>query len=345
MDLPFISADELPYVQLFISLLSEVGVGNRTYVQNLETLQAHVGAMTASAALFPRMEDPAQMKPALLLRSKALERNSSTMFKLLREWALHVRFDETDRIEELIEQIDTGLQQRLTKNGLRYAATQVLSGLTPIGLISEKWQGLSYFQWIRALAQDLPRFIPKLIDKFHDLKERLLSLKNPEIILTCSVEAYENLRLDELYSLPTKPFKPWETPTSLPLSQSQGRPIASPISITAQGLKVATYLSPHAAGLSIASHHKDHQVLHPKIREQGGAYGAGTSYISTLGHFTFHTYRDPHLASSLQIFKEAVDAIANGRFTKEDLESAKLESIQTLDSPISPGNRGTTSNT
>src|SRR3569832_2421097 len=139
MDLPFISADELPYVQLFISLLSEVGVGNRTYVQNLETLQAHVGAMTASAALFPRMEDPAQMKPALLLRSKALERNSSTMFKLLREWALHVRFDESDRIEELKKQKNKKHQQQQTKKKHHNTTTQVLSGLTPIGLISEKW--------------------------------------------------------------------------------------------------------------------------------------------------------------------------------------------------------------
>ncbi len=345
MDLPFLSVDELPYVQLFISLLSEVGVGKRTYVQNLETLQAHVGSMTATAALFPLMEDPTQMRPALFLRSKALERNSSMMFKLMREWTLHVRFDETDRIEELIEQIDTGLQQRLTKNGLRYAATQVLSGLTPIGLISEKWQGLSYFQWIRSIAQDLPRQVPKLIDKFHDLKERLLSFKNPEIILTCSQNAYENLRLDELHDLPTKQFKTWETPSSLPAPQSQGRPIASPVSFTAQGLKVATYLNPHAPGLAVASQLMDHLVLHPKIREQGGAYGAGTTYVPTLGHFTFHTFRDPHLTSSLQTFKEAVDTIAKSQFTKEDLESAKLESIQTLDSPISPGNRGATSYT
>ncbi|MBP7073997.1 MAG: insulinase family protein [Rhabdochlamydiaceae bacterium] len=343
MDLPFVSVEELPYVQLFISLLSEVGVGKRTYVQNLEVLQAHVGAMTASLALFPLMEDSTRMKPALLLRSKALERNSSMMFKLLKEWALNVRFDETERIEELIEQINTALEQRLTKNGLRYAATQVLSGLTPVGFISEKWQGISYFQWIKSIAQDLPRKLPKIIDKFHEFKNRLLSFKNPEIILSCSQEAYKNLPFEDLLDLPSRPFKAWEVPSHIPPTASQGRPIASPVSFTAQGLKVATYLNPHAPGLAIASQLMDHLVLHPKIREQGGAYGAGTTYVPTLGHFTFHTFRDPHLGSSLQTFKEAVDTIANGHFSKEDLESAKLESIQSLDSPISPGNRGSAS--
>lgn len=340
MDLPFLSVEELPFAQLFVSLMSEVGVGKRSYVKNLEVLQASVGSMNAALALFPQMENPSQMRPALILRSKSLERNAATMFNLMKEWALHVRFDETDRIEELLEQIDTALQQRLTKNGLRYASGQVLSGISPAGFISEKWQGLSYYQWITHLAKDLPKNLPKIIDKFHDLKERLLSFKNTELVLSCSQKAFDELNYVELLALPSRPFKAWETPTPIPQVPSQARPIASPVAFTCQGLKAATYLNPHAPGLAVASQLMDHLVLHPKIREQGGAYGASTTYTPTLGHFTFHTFRDPHLASSLQSFKEAVDVISQGNFTKADLESAKLESIQTLDSPIAPGSRG-----
>jgi hypothetical protein len=338
MDLPFLSTQELPLAQLFVTLMSELGVGSRTYVQNLEVLQAHVGAMNASVALYPLMEDPTHMRPALVLRSKALERNSGAMFRLMKEWALKVRFDETDRIEELLEQIDTAMQQKLTRNGLRYASSLVLSGLSPVGFLSEKWQGLSYLQWIR----DAMKEIPKVIDKLHALKERIISFQNPELIVTCSEAACDRLDYGDLLDLPTRPFKAWTTPTTIPHVPSQARPIASPVSFTCQALKVATYLSPHAPALAVASHLMDHLVLHPKIREQGGAYGAGTTYTPTLGHFTFHTFRDPHLASSLESFKEAVDTVAQGRFSKDDLESAKLESIQTLDSPIAPGNRGAT---
>jgi Zn-dependent M16 (insulinase) family peptidase len=343
MDLAHLSIDEIPYAQLFVSLMSEVGVGKRSYVENLEVLQASVGAMNATIGLYPLMEDPSQMRPALLLRSKALERNTPQMFKLMKEWALSVRFDETSRIEELIEQVDTAMQQRLTKNGLRYASGQALSGLSTVGFLSEKSQGLSYFQWIRNIAHDLPRNLPKVIDKFHELKERLISFKNPELVFSCSQQAFENLNYTDLLNLPAKPFQAFKTPESTPHVPSQGRPIASPVSFTCQGLKVATYLSPHAPALSVASQLMDHLVLHPKIREQGGAYGAGTTYTPTLGHFTFHTFRDPHLASSLKSFKEAAMAIAEQHFTKDDLESAKLESIQTLDSPIAPGSRGATS--
>lgn len=344
MDLPWVAIDELPYVQLFVSLMSEVGVGRRSYIQNLEVLQANVGSMGASLALYPQATDPKQMKPALILRSKALERNSNKMIALMKEWATEVRFDETSRIKELIEQIHTSMQQKLVKNGLRYASSRALGGLTPFGFLSENLQGLSYFQWIRSIAQDLTKKLPPIIDKFHDFKQRLISFKNPELIVSCSEEAYCQLDRSTLQDLPTRPFKAWSTPP-IAYTSSEARPITSPVSFTCQALKVASFLSPHAPALLAASPLMDHLVLHPKIREQGGAYGAGTTYAPALGHFTFHTFRDPHLASSLKTFREAALWIAEGRFSKDDLESAKLEAIQSLDSPIPPGSRGTSAYT
>ncbi len=340
MDLPFLSVPELPYAQLFVSLMPELGVGKRDYVKNLEFLQAYVGGLSGLLALYPSMEDPTRINPALVLRSKALERHAPMMLKILKEWALECRFDETDRIKELIEQLHTALQQKLTKNSLRYASVQALSGLSPVGYISEQWQGLSYFQWIQKIAQDLPSHLPAIIEKLHDLKERLISLKNPHLVLTCSQKAYDNLPLSEFWDFPSRAYHAWQTPSPPLPALSQFRPIASPVFFTCQGLKTASYLNPHAPALATASQLMDHLVLHPKIREQGGAYGAGTTYAPALGHFTFHTFRDPHLASSLKTFKEAVEAIAQGSFTLEDLEAAKLESIQALDSPIAPANQG-----
>lgn len=340
MDLPFLSVDELPLATLFTTLLSEVGVGKRDYVQNLELLQAHVGGMSASINFYPRIEDATQMRPALVLRSKALERNAEAMFRLMRECLLEVRFNEKERISELMEQIDTSLQQRLTKNALRYATSEALSGLSPASYISEKKQGLSYVQWIRHLARDLPHTLPKIIDSLESLKSRLLSFHTPQLVVTCSEKMREKLPYQQLLDLPERPFKAWENPDPIPALTSHARPIAMPVSFTCQAMKSASYLNPHAPALSIASNLMDHLVLHPKIREQGGAYGAGTTYSPTLGYFTFHTFRDPHLSTSLKAFQEAVGVISEKKFTEADLESAKLESIQALDSPSSPGGRG-----
>jgi hypothetical protein len=60
------------------------------------------------------------------------------------------------------------------------------------------------------------------------------------------------------------------------------------------------------------------------------------------GHFTFYAYRDPQISSTIKIFKEAVETIAEEKFTPSDLEEAKLETIQHADIPLAPGSRGIT---
>ncbi|MCB1136649.1 MAG: metalloprotease, partial [Chlamydiia bacterium] len=74
----------------------------------------------------------------------------------------------------------------------------------------------------------------------------------------------------------------------------------------------------------------------------GGAYGGGASYQSLNGTFSFYSYRDPNLKSTVSAFRSAAKTLANGDFTRQHIREAKLEIIQKLDCPISPGLRGLT---
>jgi Zn-dependent M16 (insulinase) family peptidase len=51
LDLPKIEEEELPYMQLLLSILPKVGCGKRDYVQNLEYLQAHTGGVSVTSSL------------------------------------------------------------------------------------------------------------------------------------------------------------------------------------------------------------------------------------------------------------------------------------------------------
>lgn len=123
---------------------------------------------------------------------------------------------------------------------------------------------------------------------------------------------------------------------------SQARIIPSQVAFTSQAFKTVTYLHPHAPALTVATMLFDNKILHRKIREQGGAYGCGATYSSTLGSFYFHSFRDPHLFSTLKTFEHALYEIAAGNFSDQDIEEAKLGIIQQFDAPISPGSRALT---
>lgn len=96
------------------------------------------------------------------------------------------------------------------------------------------------------------------------------------------------------------------------------------------------YASKESASLSIAAKLFEHLVLHPKIREVGGAYGGKAIFSPLMGNFCFFSYRDPNLKTTLDAFEEAPKKIMAKKFSTSDLFEAKLALIQDLDSPLSP---------
>jgi len=342
-DLPHFEEEDLPYVQLLSSIISELGMGKRNYIQNLEYLQSHVGGLGTSLGLYVQTESPHLMRPSFTIRGKALERNAKELFSIFKDLAVSPRVDEKKRIEELILQIHTGLQNRLQKNSLRYASQLALSGLSVSSKIAESWHGLSYTKWIQEIASDLKKNLPKVMQRLEKLKNELFSLHSAQLVITCDEAMHQKLELENYFGvmdLPERPFNPWKGDYELYPVVSQGRSMSTPVAFTCEAFPVASYLNPHAPGLTVAAHILDNKILHPKIREQGGAYGCGATYSPMTGHFTLYSYRDPKIASTLKIFREAVETIAEGHFQDSDLEEAKLETIQHMDVPVSPGNRG-----
>jgi presequence protease len=342
LELCHLTEEELPFAQLLCTLLPELGIGKRDYIHNLEYLQSHVGGFSMNMGLFPHMDNPHQLKPALLIRGKALERNAKELFTLFKEFAEKGRLDETARIEDLLLQMNTNLQHRLQKNSLRYATQIALSGISISAKISEKWQGLSYVKWIQEIVAHLPQTLPPLIEKLKELQSRLFASPQGELVIACDETLLTKLEVEDffgLFTLPSRPFTPWNNNLSLDKIASQGRALATPVAFTTQAFAAPSYLHPHAPALQVATHLLDNKILHPKIREEGGAYGCGAQYSPMAGHFTLYAYRDPHLASTLKIFREAVAIIAGGDFEASDLEEAQLEAIQQLETPVPPGGR------
>jgi presequence protease len=340
-DLHCIKEEDLPYAQFLISILPELGAGKRDYIQNLEYMQSHIGSLSLALAMYPQTENPSQCNPALILRGKALYRNAPQLFSIFKELLLHARLDETKRIEELLLQIHTALQQKLPQRALRYASQLSLSGFSHTARINEQWRGLSYIKWIQSMIEAPNKLFPTL----EKLKQKLLSLSNPKLIVTCDEKIYNQLEKENFFEILTlkQDFlekDPWNFEAPLTPFPSQGKIISSPVAFTCKSFQVASYLHPHASALTVATHLLESKVLFPKIRERGGAYGCGASYTPIEGTFSLYAYRDPRIASTLTTFDDAIATIANGCFSPTDVESAKLETIQHFDAPVSPGSRG-----
>ncbi|MDO9112004.1 MAG: peptidase M16, partial [Desulfatirhabdiaceae bacterium] len=77
--------------------------------------------------------------------------------------------------------------------------------------------------------------------------------------------------------------------------------------------------------------------LHREIREKGGAYGGMSIYSPEDGVFSFASYRDPHIVSTLNAFSGAMAFMASGNYTDEDIKEGILQVCADIDKPDSPG--------
>lgn len=342
-DLSSISEEELPYVRLLTLLATQVGAGGRNYVENLDYIQAHTGGVRLMLNYNIHADDPSQFSPSIVLSGKALRRKGEHLSQLMYDIVTSADFNDRVRLKELIQKHYVAMQEGLTSNAIRYAVNLSASGLDLPGKLSNAWYGIDYFTALRHIAENIDTEMDKIVEMLNHLKERLLGIANPHLVVSCGQEEFEELKKNSFYALnrlPLRPFKPFKPEFSMKTPESQARLISSPVAFTAKVIKTVSYQHPDSPALCLAAQICDNVVLHSKIREQGGAYGGGATCNSLSGNFYFYAYRDPNIFSSLEAFEEAVEMLVKGEFDEEDVEEAKLEMIQKSDAPVAPGARG-----
>lgn len=337
--------DELATTQWLCLSLPQMGCGGRDYKENLEYLQANTGGVGMSMSFSVQADNPYQYDPAICITGKALHRKADKLFPMLRDMLTSADFTDRARLKEVVLRHFTGLQGSIAGHALRYAMSESASGLNTPYRISHLCGGLPYFHWLRNLAENFDAKADELTAMLQDLQQRLLTGTTPTMVLTCSQKQYDAYTANNFYGLlemPRQAGSPWHEAIEPTTPTPQGRPIAAPIAFSAWALPAPHYCHKDAPALAVASNIFDNKVLHPRIREQGGAYGGGASSSPLHGALLFYGYRDPNISTTFDAFHDAINTVANKEFDERDLEEAKLEVIQSLDNPIAPGSRGAT---
>jgi Zn-dependent M16 (insulinase) family peptidase len=113
-----------------------------------------------------------------------------------------------------------------------------------------------------------------------------------------------------------------------------------PVSFVARVFPCVPYTHPDAAGLLVLAKLLRSGYLHREIREKGGAYGGMATYATVSGQLSLLSYRDPHLARTLGVFRDAAEWAAAGGFGRDEVKEAVLGVFSDMDTPLSPGSRG-----
>ena len=343
-DLPQIAEEDLPYLRLFASLITELGAGGRNYVDNLRFIHEHVGGVWTNLSLNVQRSNPKICYPTISICSKALGRKNEKMFHLLKDFVLTPDFKDRERIKELITQSHSSHQHRLNSSAIGYALKESAAGFSSWNHVNNIWHGFPYYKFLETLVGNLEENLSIVIEKFEHLTKTIFPLNTPHLILSSERKTFDELVNKKFYGLSkfsdaSGSFQPWVEfahPKPVP---SMIKTLATPIAHNAQSISTINMNSPYAHALKIASYLFENLEIHLRVREQGGAYSSGVKFNILIGRYQFYSSRDPNIFSTYAAFEGAVARIANGDFSDRDLQEACLSYIQDVDRVVSPGSR------
>lgn len=338
--LPQLDDDELQLLPLYASFLTEMGLGEQSYLQAQQRQASEVGAIHAFATARGGVDDEQAVRGHFNLSSKALVRNSAAQSRLMRDVMDLTRFDEHERQRDLLQQQLARREQGITGNGHGLAMAAACSGMSPLARLSHQQSGLEGIRRLRELhrgltandgAQVFSERLRALHEKLRQAPLQVLAITDephlPEVLedIESTWQSSAHGGDDSSYTLP--PLR--ERSGQLWLCNTQ-------VNFCARAYPTVPPQHPDAPALTVLGGFLRNGFLHRTIREQGGAYGGGASQDSGIAAFRFYSYRDPRRAETLADFDAAVEWMLGQAHDFRALEEAILGVIGSIDKPSSP---------
>lgn len=344
--LPALDERELDLLPLLAQTIGSLGVGTAGYTERAAQLNAKCGGLWAWTDLVADVDDLARLHGWFAVEVKGLADRSRDFSGLIAETFANQRFDERDRLRELVEQTLQRLTDRVSSAGNTFAARAAARGFGGAAALGHRLNGLGRLAWLKrtaeAIAEDAPgadAALDKLGAELHALLARIRRQPRELALIGDAAGRAEVIAAVRGAWTPLAPdagdrsiLRP-----SAPVGEAVTA-FTTATAVTYCALAFPTVPMGHAdaVALAVAGRLATNNVLHPKIREQGGAYGAGMSYGSSTGTVTLTSYRDPRFAATFDDMRAGLRWLADCPSDQRLLKEAILGVIAGLDSPGSP---------
>ena len=338
--LPPLGDSALGLLPLYSSILTEVGLGDESYLEVQQRQAATIGSISAFTAMRGTVDNEQSISANFTLSSKALLRNAPAQTQLMFDTLHNVRFNETGRIRELVSQMRARRDQSVTGNGHSLAMAAACAGMSPLAKLQHEQSGLAGIRQLRTLDDSLAdeEALNTFAEQLGALHGELLS--TPMQFLAIAEKDKLALLAEHASSLWSQAAANANKPSfSLPPIREQRTQMwltNTQVNFCARAYPTVAVQHADSAALTVLGGFLRNGYLHRAIREQGGAYGGGASQDSGIAAFRFYSYRDPRLAETLDDFDTAVSWVLDTQHDHRALEEAILGVIGSMDKPSSP---------
>ena len=332
-----------PWMPLFGRALTDMGLPGMAHDEVARELAMKTGSLGCSLEASPIHPDAGgAVSRRLFVHLKALNHQWDEALGITLRLFLSADFSDIHRIGDLLLELRNDYRSAVVPSGHVIASLRASAKHSSAASWEDLWYGVAQLRFLQNLSDDIngaARASRALIA----IRDSLLRRGNLSLVVTSDPVA-AGVALGKVLEMTDslgigKPSGSGEPPLFRHETVGETLSTASAVSFSALSLPAPILGTREHARSGLLAHILRTGYLWENIRMKGGAYGAFASLSGLEGTFTFSTYRDPMIVSSLSSFRSSLEWAAE-ELDDETVNMSVIGSVGKELRPLSPGERG-----
>jgi len=346
-DLHALPRELLSLTEIFARALLEMGTETEDYVKLSQRIGKSTGGISGTAVAATVIGSRESMAK-LFLRGKATVQQSAKLLNILQDILLTAKFDNRERLKQIVLEEKAGLESSLVPQGHIYVNQRLRAQFIESGWVKEQMSGISYLFALRDLEKAIDKKWSSVLENLEAMREALINRKALLCNVTVDSANWDTFKPQLDAFLPALPSR--DTKLSAfniqPVQTKEGLTIPAQVNYVGKGANLYDLGYEYDGSAEVIVSYLRTAYLHEKIRVQGGAYGAFSVLDDASGMFTYLSYRDPNVAATLENFDKAaafLKGLDSSRLSDNELTKAIIGAIGDIDAYQLPDAKGYTS--
>ena len=328
------------YLPRYADAIGKLGAADMNYEAMAQRTSAVTGGIGCSSWFSTHAREADRALQGLSFHLKALDGKIDAALDVLHDLLFAVNPRDTERLRDVLLQAVAEYRTEMIHDGSSTAIHHASRGLSSNAHLAELIYGLPQLRNSETLLNGFDELNADLIGHIEEIRDFLLARGRVTTSFTGSDTAFETTRTklgawldamrDEPVTSETVAFQQFESPPR------EG--LAGPIQIAhcAHVMPAPHYSHPDSTLLTIGAHLIRLDYILSEIRFKGNAYGARFTYSPYDAVLCQSSFRDPHVARTINVFEQTVDYVKQIEWTQTDIDRAIIATAKDGEKPIRP---------
>jgi len=339
-DTRIVPQSQLPYVYLLAEILGKIATEQYDYAELSNEININTGGIGFDVAVYTENSNDEKYLPKFMVKGKSLVGKLPQLFKLFRQIIAHSRFDNSKRIQEIVQETKSNWDMNLFRRGQQLATNRVLSYFSPIAQYNEIGM-LLFYDFIADLEKNFTAKSEELYSNLVMVANLIFNKKNLLISVTVDEDNYMKFK-DSLAT-----FVPCLSSEGVTIQNykfnitqcNEGLMTSGKVQYVVKGANFRKLGYAYHGSLKVLETILRYDYLWTRVRVQGGAYG-GFAKFERNGNMVLGSYRDPNLSETLAVYDETPFYLRKFAVDEREMTKYIIGTMSQLDTPLTSSQKG-----